>query len=223
MEREREREMEEERERDGGGEMVGELQQSNSEEGASPTATNTAIRKGKSCKGTLYYSSLLKSKGRNPRCVGFTRSLQQVPNYIVSESEVEASKEGRSLTDFKYACVGYSVYLDNKNAPPTGDQKPRAELPVCVGLELVVDKRPVDNHAPAHAPRVHNKEDERGLPLPQHRPQKPSHPVGDEFLTRFTRNAGLVASGVARNMRKVGNYIKESVDDILYPYRRRPK
>ena len=40
---------------------------------------------------------------------------------------------------------------------------------------------------------------------------------------RFTRNAGLVASGVARNMRKVGNYIKESVDDILYPYRRRPK
>lgn len=196
-----------------------EIRQSQEEEEAE--ATKTRIRTGKSCKGTLYYSSLLKSKGRNPRCVGFTRSLQQVPNYIVSESEVEASKEGRSLTDFKYACVGYSVYLDNKNTPSTGDQKPRAELPVCVGLELVVDKRPVDSHAPAHVPRVHNKEDERGFPQP--RPQKPSHPIGDEFFTRFTRNAGLVASGVARNMRKVGNYIKESVDDILYPYRRRPK
>lgn len=181
-------------------------------------AMKAAIRKGKSCKGTLYYSSHLKSKGRNPRCVGFTRSLQQVPNYIVSESEVEASKEGRSLTDFKYACVGYSVFLDNKNASSTGDQKPRAELPVCVGLELLVDKRPVDHHAPAHA---HNKEDERGVPVPQHRPQKPAHHVGEEFLTRFTRNAGLVASGVARNMRKVGNYIKESVDDVIYPYRRR--
>lgn len=60
-----------------------------------------------------------------------------MPNYIVSESEVEASKEGRSLTDFKYACVGYSIYLDkNKDATPTGDQKPRAELPVCVGVEV---------------------------------------------------------------------------------------
>jgi hypothetical protein len=40
---------------------------------------------------------------------------------------------------------------------------------------------------------------------------------------RYTRNANLVASGVARNMRRVGNYVKDSVDDILYPYRRRPK
>lgn len=169
-------------------------------------------RKGKSCKGTLYFSSHLKSKGRNPRCVGFTRSLQQVPSYIVSESEVEASKEGRSLTDFKYACVGYSIYLNkNEDAPPNGEQKPRAELPVCVGVELLVDKRPADT---AHA---HNKEDDRGLPQ---RPPKTTHPIGEEFLTRFSRNAGLVASGVARNMRKVGNYVKESVDDILY---RRPK
>ena len=35
------------------------------------------VRKGKSCKGTLYFSSHLKSKGCNPRCVGITRSLQQ--------------------------------------------------------------------------------------------------------------------------------------------------
>ena len=34
-----------------------------------------ASRKGKSCKGCLYYSSSLKSNHRNPLCVGFTRSL----------------------------------------------------------------------------------------------------------------------------------------------------
>ncbi|KNA12739.1 hypothetical protein SOVF_123160 [Spinacia oleracea] len=185
------------------------------------TASQNQERRGKSCKGTLYYSSLLKSKGINPRCVGFTRSLQQVPSYIVSESEVEASKEGRSLTDFKYACVGYSIYLNNKNenTPPNGEQNPRAELPVCVGVELLVDKRPADHTAPAPATaHAQNKEDDRGIP--QSRPPKTTHLMGEEFLTRFSRNAGLVASGVARNMRKVGNYVKESVDDILY---RRPK
>ncbi|KAK9670602.1 hypothetical protein RND81_13G212400 [Saponaria officinalis] len=191
----------------------------NQQQCSSNLKQNPESRKGKSCKGTLYFSSILKSKGKNPRCVGFTRSLQQVPNYIVSESEVEASKEGRSLTDFRYACVGYSVYLDNKGTPPTSDQKPRAELPVCVGLELLVDKRPADHTAPAHAPaHAHSREDDRVIP--QTRPPKTPHVMGEEFLTRFTRNAGLVASGVARNMRKVGHYIKESVDDILY---KRPK
>ncbi|TQD74755.1 hypothetical protein C1H46_039704 [Malus baccata] len=40
---------------------------------------------------------------------------------------------------------------------------------------------------------------------------------------KFTRNADLVASGVTKNIRKVGNYIKGSVDDFLYQYRGRPK
>jgi hypothetical protein len=33
--------------------------------------------KGKSCKGYLYYHSALKSKARNPRCIGISRTLQQ--------------------------------------------------------------------------------------------------------------------------------------------------
>lgn len=54
----------------------------------------------------------------------------------MGESELEASKEGRSLTDFRYACAGYSVYLDNKN--PSADQEEKqAELPFCVGLEVL--------------------------------------------------------------------------------------
>jgi len=34
-------------------------------------------RKGKSCKGCLYYSSVLKSRGYNPICVGIPRSISQ--------------------------------------------------------------------------------------------------------------------------------------------------
>ncbi|RRT53483.1 hypothetical protein B296_00044979 [Ensete ventricosum] len=40
---------------------------------------------------------------------------------------------------------------------------------------------------------------------------------------RFGRNAGVVASGVAKNLNKVGNYIKDNIDDIFYPYRKPPK
>ncbi|TQD76148.1 hypothetical protein C1H46_038317 [Malus baccata] len=175
--------------------------------------------KGKSCKGCLYYSSTQKSKSKYPNCVGFSKTLQQVPSYIVGETELEASKADRTLADFKYACVGYSVFLDRKDTPADPHNK-QAELPFCVGLEVLYDKKPaVHTHAPAPA---HNSE-ENSRPIPQPRTYKPAHSAGDEYLRRFKRNAVLVASGVARNVNRVGNYVKQSVDDILYPYRRRPK
>ena len=40
---------------------------------------------------------------------------------------------------------------------------------------------------------------------------------------RFKRSAGLVASGVAKNLNKTAHYIKENIQDILYPDRRPPK
>ncbi|KAL4577691.1 hypothetical protein LXL04_013802 [Taraxacum kok-saghyz] len=182
-----------------------------------------ASRKGKSCKGCLYYSSTLKSNSRNPVCVGITRSLPKVPRYYVGESEMEASKEGRSLADFRYGCVGYSVYSDMKNQ--TADsQDTQKELPVCVGVEVLVDRKVNNaNSAPTHA-HAHNKDNHA---IPQPRVNRPTttttQSTSDDFFSRFTRNANVVASGVAKNVRKVGNQIKESVDDILYPYRRRPK
>ncbi|KAI3841540.1 hypothetical protein MKW92_008946 [Papaver armeniacum] len=205
--------------------------------------------KGKSCKGCLYYSSVHKSKERKPLCVGISRTLQ-VPSHIVGESEVEASKEGRRLTDFKYVCVGYSVHMDNKDKDPStnpdaGARNPsnpqgkRSELPFCIGIELLVDKRPaaatatagqapghapghVPGRAPAHAP-AHARKTEDGQPLSQPQPSKPPQPAAEEFLPRFTRNANIVASGVVKNVYRVGNYIKANVDDMMYPYRRRPK
>lgn len=182
--------------------------------------------KGKSCKGYLYYSSHLKSNGSNPRCIGVPRSLNQVPSYIVGQTEVEASKEGRSLVDFYYGCAGYSVFINNDH-PSSDKQAAKTQLPVCVGLELLVDRRVNAGNttsAPAH---VHGREGGQDLSQPQHqyqtRTQKPAHSAGDDFLSRYTRNASLVASGVSKNLRKVGNYVKESLNDIVYPYRRRPK
>nr|XP_019067939.1 uncharacterized protein LOC101249978 isoform X2 [Solanum lycopersicum] len=125
---------------------------------SSPASSSLSSKnQGKSCKGCLYYSSTFKSNSRNPLCIGLSSSLPQVPRYIVGESEKEASKEGRSFTDFRYACVGYSVYLDQKSRS-TEAQKAQTELPVCVGLEVLVDKRPTSADAtPGHTP-AHNRE-----------------------------------------------------------------
>ncbi|XP_050363722.1 uncharacterized protein LOC126782508 [Argentina anserina] len=166
--------------------------------------------KGRSCKGCLYYSSVQKSKSKYPTCVGFYKTLNQVPSYIVGETELEASKADRSLTDFKYGCVGYSVFLDRKDSSDPHNKQ--VELPFCVGLEVLYDKRPAGQ---AHPPTpAHNSED-NVRPIPQPRSYRP-HSIGDEYLTRFKRNAGLVASGVARNLNRVGNHIKQSVDNILF-------
>ncbi|CAD6338308.1 unnamed protein product [Miscanthus lutarioriparius] len=60
-------------------------------------------------------------------------------------------------------------------------------------------------------------------PKPRHyKPGQPGH-AGDDFLTKFQRNAGLVANGVAKNLNKVGTYIKDTVGDMMQPYRKRPK
>lgn len=59
-----------------------------------------------------------------------------MPRYVVGETELEASREGRSLADFKYACLGYSVYVDKKNSS-SDQQNKQAELPFCVGLEVL--------------------------------------------------------------------------------------
>ncbi|XP_011090423.1 uncharacterized protein LOC105171105 isoform X2 [Sesamum indicum] len=144
-----------------------------------PADATSNGNKAKSCKGCLYYSSRFKADSRNPLCVGLTRSLPSVPQHMVGQSEMEASKEGRNLADFRYACVGYSLYSDHKEQASKGRQT-QTELPVCVGLEVLVDRR-VNASDSTH---IHNKEDGNGLP--QHRLPKPTNPTGDEFFSRIS-------------------------------------
>ncbi|CAL9076852.1 unnamed protein product, partial [Musa acuminata var. zebrina] len=169
----------------------------------------------KSCKGCLYYSSRLKSDGRNPVCVGIGRTLPQGPFAFCL-----STKDGRSLSDFKYACVGYSVFLDRKDNTAEKLEN-QAEFPFCVGREILADRRTsTAGQIPANWHLVEQKIDAT-LHSQPHAHQPAQHSV-DEFFGK-KKNARVVASGVARNLNKVGNYIKENIDDILYPYRKPPK
>ncbi|KMZ63115.1 hypothetical protein ZOSMA_427G00140 [Zostera marina] len=106
-----------------------------------------AERKGRSCKGFLYYSSQRKSSNGKPMCFGLNRTLENVPGYMIAESQTESKKEGRNLSDFKYSCIGYSVCADNKNSasPTNNNLENPLELPFCVGIEILVDKRATSN------------------------------------------------------------------------------
>ncbi|KAB5556821.1 hypothetical protein DKX38_007730 [Salix brachista] len=167
--------------------------------------------KGKSCKGHgesffLVLEQLKKGVGKDILAELIHWLSSHVPNYV-GQSEDDASKDGRTLTDFYYGCAGYSVYVNNDLS--TDKQVEKTELPVCVGLELLVDRRVASEDSASAPAHIHHKEVIQMY-------------EADGSILLYTRNANLVASGVARNMRRVGNYIKESVDDVLYPYRRRP-
>uniref|UniRef100_A0A0E0QU77 DUF8204 domain-containing protein n=1 Tax=Oryza rufipogon TaxID=4529 RepID=A0A0E0QU77_ORYRU len=115
--------------------------------------SGTALpRRGKSCKGCLYYSSMLRSRGFNPVCVGIPRSIPQVPSYVVDEPREEAAAQGHDLRQFKYACAGYSMFVvDNKDGR-SGEKEGKTLLPYCQGLELLVDSRLVEKKSPNNEP-----------------------------------------------------------------------
>ncbi|CAM0952596.1 unnamed protein product [Alopecurus aequalis] len=197
---------------------------------ASPESSGAAAipappRKGKSCKGCLYYSSVLKSRGYNPICVGIPRSIPQVPGFVVEEPREEVAAQGHTLRQFKYACAGYSMFVDNRDGK-AGEDEAKALLPYCQGLELLVDSRMVEKNSPAveHASARNPKEAAatHPHPQPQEQGQRPQL-ARQEFMARFKRSAGLVASGVAKNIGKTGTYIKQNIEDIFSPDRRPPK
>lgn len=53
---------------------------------------------------------------------------------MIGEAEMK-DKDGHNLSDFKYACVGYSIFLDNNN--PNEKQENRVQLPFCAGIEVI--------------------------------------------------------------------------------------
>ncbi|GFY87975.1 hypothetical protein Acr_05g0016140 [Actinidia rufa] len=148
--------------------------------------------------------------------------MEYYPTTLLENQKIEACREGRSLTDFKYACVGYSLYSAGKDHS-VDVQDTQAELPVCIGLEVLVD-RTANAVDPAPAP-VHNKEGNLLRSTFVIVVESLGWTGGDagSFHVWFSRNASVVAMGVAKNLRKAGDRIKERLDDILYPYRRRPK
>lgn len=61
---------------------------------------------------------------------------ESVPSSLVGASEDKASKEGRTLIDFRYVCVGHSVYLDDDKDSSYDGKKHGAESPLCTGIKV---------------------------------------------------------------------------------------
>ena len=55
-----------------------------------------------------------------------------VPGFVVEEPREEVAAQGHDLRQFKYACAGYSMFVDDRDGK--GDAK--ALLPYCQGLEV---------------------------------------------------------------------------------------
>uniref|UniRef100_A0A1J3DH85 DUF8204 domain-containing protein n=1 Tax=Noccaea caerulescens TaxID=107243 RepID=A0A1J3DH85_NOCCA len=206
----------------------GEVKRTVMEEKSEQQQGRGSLEKGRSCKGFLYYSSTLKNKAKNPRCVGISRTLRQVPDYyVVGKSEAQAANEGKTLVDFYYGCFGYSVYMTEKDSSAIAMKQPtKTQLPFCVvGFEMLADINASSSNTSPVPARVQNRNDSRELPQHQNQNQKPAPAPAPEngFVTRFNRNANLVASGVMKNLKRVGNYVKETLDESMDPYRKRPK
>ncbi|CAM6120666.1 unnamed protein product [Calypogeia fissa] len=179
--------------------------------------------KGRSCRGCLLYSSTLRDARRNPICIGLGRTEPRVYS-LVGDSDRDAAKEGRRLADFKYACIGYSIH---KEATASSDRPiDTGELPLCVGVEFLADRRPQAASSPT--PLEQLEQNDEGPPVMPRPPSAVRQPTtiggmsGDEFASRFIRCAGLVASAVVRNVSHLVTSIKTGVDDMVHD-RRRPK
>lgn len=172
-----------------------------------PCPTDTAaIERGivhprsRACIGCLFYSSFLRDSNQNPTCYGFSRTI---PNSYRTLEERKATK------DFKYGCVGYGLH---KEAMPTGSPNAKppeglGELPLCVGIELLADRRPVsegqDSKEEANAHVHHN-------PL-----ARPGAAPSEDFTSRFCRSASRIATAVANNVIRVAGAIGDTVSDIF--------
>lgn len=186
----------------------------------------------RSCRGLLYFSSSRDAKALNPLCVGFSRPEDRVKNYTAGKSEQDATKEGKALLDFKYACLGYSLHRENQATTSGVQLDKHAELPICMGIEILAERRATQGASPTRQEHVHQKEDHKNIEATPVLPRpptsvRPPNIIGsftpEEFGSRFIRSAGLVAAAVGKNLSRVGSSIKTMVDDFLSPDRRRPK
>ncbi|XP_024395639.1 uncharacterized protein [Physcomitrium patens] len=165
-----------------------------------PVERGVVHTRSRSCRGCLFYSSILRDSNQNPTCYGFSRSVPQ--SYRTLEVR-EATK------DFKYACVGYGRHKEvTASSPNDKDTEINGELPLCVGIEILADKRPM-NQLPQNTKHEGVDEHVRN-PL-----VRPGAAPGEDFTSRYCRSANKVAAAVATNIIRFTNGVKNTMDDIL--------
>ena len=152
----------------------------------------------RTCRGCLFYSSFLRDSNQNPTCYGFSRSIPQ--SYRMEERN--ATKE------FKYACLGYGLH---KEVMGTGGQNTKhpdgfGELPLCVGIEFLADRRPVN--------QTQDKE-EADANLHHNPLARPGAAPSEDFTSRFYRSASRIATAVVNNVIRVAGAVGNTVTDIF--------
>jgi len=89
-------------------------------------------KKQRRCLGTLYHSQARLNANKLPLCAGVKGSVSK---------PVDGPKESVPAGDFKYVCMGHSIYEANSRrlAGSTSSKGPpeSIELPYCEGLEVI--------------------------------------------------------------------------------------
>lgn len=143
--------------------MTSEAEDASSSGAVAPEIAEVVSQTTRSCRGCLYYSSLLREHGRNPICLGLSRSSEPQVYAVQNEMDKEVTKNFRKFSDFKYACIGYSAHKElssNQTSSSSSQQQQQqqqridgpGELPYCVGLEFLADRKPTRQGVPAHRP-----------------------------------------------------------------------
>lgn len=188
------------------------IHKSSEENNNSINAKKTSQQEFKICKGCAFYSSKLKSNGKNPLCLGTQIPLPKVSSSMPGRYKVAAGREGK-LSYFKYVCVGYSIFLHNEDSS-TNDQYNPTHLPICSGYELLMGKKSTAKESTGRR-QIQVKDDLYFI-----RSRMVRDTSRPDFATRFTKSAEVVASGVVKNLLRVGSYIKDS---MLHTDRKGPK
>lgn len=192
--------------------------------------------KANSCKGCLFFSKKLKENERNPVCFGIPKTETIPGGTPLQRATSDREVEQRPLTDFKYACIGYSIYRDTLPSNASAEPDTASALPLCQGIEILADRR-VEGKQPAVSSKERTTTDSRdpveppALETPPSRPQSgPFRPLGgisglsqDEFAARFIRTAGLISRRCYTDMLRTGKAAKESISGIFHSDRGRPK
>jgi hypothetical protein len=117
--------------------MTSEAEDASSSGAAAPEITEVVSQTTRSCRGCLYYSSILREHGRNPICLGLSRSSEPQVYAVQNEMDKEVTKNFRKFS----AQQQQQQRIDGPG-----------ELPYCVGLEFLADRKPTRQGVPAHRP-----------------------------------------------------------------------
>ncbi|KAH7424712.1 hypothetical protein KP509_11G020800 [Ceratopteris richardii] len=133
------------------------------------------------CMGLLYLSSTSskKSSNRGPICIGYSRKVNVLRQGAYDKSRQEVEKHNKALRDFKYACMGRSLYMNNQAKSPIQ----QSDLPFCEGLSVFVEP-PSQTLNSKQGQRIQTQQSNEGAKVSA-RPAQPSRAPTEEFGTRY--------------------------------------